>query len=181
MTTTEKVGIDLLHMVTGEMVTWYFSEHSVPAASYVNERVQELVEQHNSLVKEHDLPLNEDQTINFDEVAKDKEHVVDQINEINRQILKLQMDGISCILEPRDPLPEGYANKRELLEECIGSYEVIPMIKHLFFQHAGSSITSPAHGKPLILFRRNGKTIDPMKELHQARKKDSASGSSSTG
>lgn len=171
--TNEKVGIELRHMVTDTMNTWYFNEHSVPAQSYIDDRIDSIFDKKEQIVKKHDLPTKDNGTVDYQAVPDEKEDVIITLSELNKKILKLRMDGLACILKLKGELPEDYDNEREYLEEHIGSYDVIPVIKNFFSQHFGSSTVSHADGsKPLILFRKpNGETIDPMKELEEARQK----------
>jgi hypothetical protein len=173
--TNETVTIELEHAPTGEIFTWAFSDHSVPARAYLDMRAEKLREQFQALMKEHDVPTNEDDLPDYGKIEDDA--LVQQFADINRKILNIQMDSLASILSPAAPLPEGYENKRELLEECISSYEIIPAILHFFSQRSASSTPSPADGiRGITFLKANGEILNPFPELDE-----SAEGSSATG
>lgn len=162
--TNEKIRIQLQHAVTGKMYEWKFKEHSVPAQSYLAIRIEDLRTRHSNLVEKHNLPKDEDGYVDFKQI--DKPDVVEEMIEINRKILKHDMDRLSMVVELSDPLPDGYENQRELLEECIGSYEVIPKLMSVFMERSGSITSSPGRGtSPIRFLRPNGEEYDPFKEM----------------
>ncbi len=158
--TNDQIIIETQHMVSKKMFAWKLAQHAIPAEAHLQTRNAELRKKYKQLVADENPPLNKDGTVNFEKADED---IANQLTDISLKILKTDMDRLSCILELEDELPEGYENQRDLLEECIGAYEVIHDIMEVFTKRSGSTISLPEHGNNLIRFKRpNGEIYDPL-------------------
>lgn len=159
--TNEAVIIQLRHMASGREIAWQMSPHAVPAVYYIDERIEELRASHAGIVEQHDLPKTEQGTVDIFKVEDDA--IIEQLSAINKKIMKLKIDALVSVLDPVEDLPEGYDTKRDLIEECIGSHEVIPTIMGFFSKHSASTISSAGRGSSLIRFEKpGGESIDPL-------------------
>lgn len=140
--TNDKAIIRLMHMPTGNYVDWEISSHAVPAVNYIQSRVEKKREQLDTYIDEHDIDLK-------DKNADTDPDQVIEISRMNGEIISLKMDALACILEPKQDLPDG-TDKREYLEECIGSYEMITEIMNFFSEHFVSTIKSHGRSRPLL-------------------------------
>lgn len=166
--TNDKAILRLTHMPTGEPFDWQFADHAVPAVHYIQKRVEEKREQLNDYLDKHDIDLQDEN----DDTPSEK---VLEVSKLNGEIINLKIDALSCILEPKDELPEG-RDKRHYIEECIGSYGVIDKIMDFFSEHFGSSIWSRDRS------RRHFQILDAEgNPWHSNNTKDSDEETSSTG
>ncbi|XWN36094.1 MAG: hypothetical protein ROO71_09020 [Balneola sp.] len=158
--TNEQITIETQHMISKKMFSWKLADHAIPAEAHLQNRTAALRKKYQSIVKENQVPTLKDGSVDFEKIS---EELSEQLTDISLKILKMDMDRLACVLNLNDELPEGYDNERELLEECIGAYEVIHDIMAVFTKRSGSTISLPEHGKGLIRFKRpNGQIFDPL-------------------
>lgn len=165
--TNERAVIQLLHAPTGEYVDWLISEQAVPSVHMINTHVEELREEMNAYMEKHDIDFEKEGT---SETLSPEQ--IKEISRINRKIIKLKLDALSSILSPKEAIPAGYDNRREFLEQCISSQEVIPAIMDFFSRHSGNSTGLQEDSPPPIrILDRNGEEWESpiSKALHKSR------------
>ena len=128
------------HAITGERVKWRMSSDAKASTQLIIERADAYSQELNAYAKKHDLPKNDEGTI--DQAAlKGSEHV-NKVNELITKSIQQRIKAIATVLEPVDGLPEE-TSKLHYLEECIDDYRAINAILDFFFKHIGSSTTPP--------------------------------------
>lgn len=168
--TNDRALLKLLHAPTGEYTQWIISENSTPAVHYINERVTELQKKQQAYFETHGIdPSKPGWTDSLDDEQ------VEKITSMSSQINRLKMDALCSILEPKEEIPEEYANKREYLEQCISDYSVIPAIMDFFSEYSASSTGSHKPSRPPILIE-----TESGQPWNSGSMKDSPTGTSSS-
>lgn len=142
--TSDKAIFRLLHMPTSESVDWVMSRHAVPAVDYLEERIDIKRKEYLEYLEVEEIDLQKNPDMDADTAIK--------IHNYSREIIRLKMDALSCVLDlhETESVPDGYANKREYLEDCIGELGIIQEMLNFFSEHYGNSISRPEPSQPYL-------------------------------
>jgi hypothetical protein len=159
--TNEKVLIELTNVVTDETFAWRLREHAVPTQVLLSMKDEELQAERKKYIEDHKLPKKADDSTALDWASLSVEHQ-EKLTAIALKSQHNMLDELKSMIVLVGELPDGYMNERELLSHCIGDYSVVPLIRSLFTQRSGNTITSPGRGTSLIRFKRpSGEYYDP--------------------